>query len=197
MAVDTDAARKAMEDSGIIVYPTETAYGIGANALDEGPIEKVYEVKKRPCEKGLTVICSSLEQVERYSSLGELERKLVDELMPGPLTLVAEKKDNVPDNLNEKFVFRISSSRIARELASDFPLVATSANVSGGETSYSVEDIDDSILAQVDAVLEAGELDRSPTSTIAEVNNGEIVIHRKGPVSRQELEKVLADGDRY
>mgnify|MGYP006291668089 FL=1 len=115
--------------------------------------------------------------------------------MPGPLTLIVEKKDHIPDNLNEKFVFRISSSETARRLAEQGPITATSANISGEETSYSVEDISDELLEKVDFVLDAGKLSSGPTSTIAEVNNSDIVIHRRGPVSEEDLRGVL-HGDR-
>ena len=108
-----EEAQRIMENGGLIVYPTETAYGIGCNALDKEAVEKVYDAKQRPKSKGLTVICSSLNQVEKYAELTEDERKLVEEFMPGPLTLVVEKKDNIPENLNDSFVFRISSADTA------------------------------------------------------------------------------------
>lgn len=186
-------ARKLMEAGGVIVYPTETAYGIGCNALDEQAVEKVYEAKERPHSKGLTVICSSVDQVEKYAELTDKERRLVGEFMPGPLTLVVKKKDNVPENLNDSFVFRISSSDTARNLAEEFPIVATSANISGNSTSYRVEDISEDLLDNVDMIINEGELKDGPTSTIAEVMNGEVLIHRKGPVKEEELRNVLTE----
>jgi L-threonylcarbamoyladenylate synthase len=189
-------AREKISQGEIGVFPTETAYGVAADALNEEAVEKVYGAKQRPRDKPLTVICSSLEQVERHAELTRQERKLVEEFMPGPLTLVVEKKSHVPDVLNEKFVFRIPGSRTARELARDTPITATSANISGQSTSYSVEDISDELLEEVDFVLDAGELDSGPTSTIAEVKNSEIVMHRRGPVSEEDLVDVLKDGDR-
>lgn len=188
-----EEAKEFIKENKIIVYPTETAYGIGGNALNEDVIERVYEAKQRPRSKGLTVIVNSLEQAENYANLNESEKALVEEFMPGPLTLVAEKKDNVPDNLNDSFVFRISSSPIARGLASERPVIATSANISGGKTSYSVDDISQELLEKVDFVLDRGNLPRGPTSTIAEIRDGEVFIHREGPISQEEVEKVLDD----
>lgn len=189
----SDKARKVIGEGGLVIYPTETAYGIGANALDEEAVEKVYEVKQRPRSKGLTVIVNSLDQAEEYAELNDAEKALVEEFMPGPLTLVAEKKDDVPDNLNDSFVFRISSSPIARELASEGPIIATSANISGEKTSYSVDDISDELLKKTDFVLDRGNLPRGPTSTIAEIEDGEVFIHREGPISQEEIEAVLDD----
>lgn len=194
-SVSLNKTREKINQGKIGVFPTETAYGIAADAINEQAVEKVYQAKKRPKSKPLTTICHDLEQVEKHAELTENERKLVDEFMPGPLTLVVEKKDHVPDNLNEKFVFRISSSELARELAAEGPITATSANISGENTSYSIDDVSGELLEKVDFVLDRGELENGPTSTIAEVNNGEVVVHRRGPVSEQSLSDVLSDGD--
>ena len=184
-------AQKQIQNGKIGVYPTETAYGIAADALNKEAIEKVYSAKQRPKSKPLTAICYDLDQVEQHSNLTEEEKNLVEEFMPGPLTLVVEKKDHVPDNLNQSFVFRIPGSDTARELATEDPITATSANISGQSTSYSVGDISHDLLEELDFVLDEGELSEGPTSTIAEVNNGEVVIHREGPVKRSDLENVL------
>ncbi len=188
-----EEAKNVVQENDVIVYPTETAYGIGGNALNEEVIDRVYEAKQRPRSKGLTVIVNSLEQAESYAELNEAEKALIKEFMPGPLTLVAEKKDKVPDSLNDSFVFRISSSPIARELSEDKPLIATSANISGESTSYSVEDISDELLNKVDFVLDRRNLPKGPTSTIAEIRDGQVFIHREGPISQEEVEKALDD----
>ncbi|MFT4893133.1 MAG: L-threonylcarbamoyladenylate synthase [Candidatus Nanohaloarchaea archaeon] len=188
---DLDKAKKAIEKGGAVIFPTETAYGIAADATKRDAVEKVYEMKQRPRSKGLTAIVYSMEQAEKYSNLSEDEKRTVEDFMPGPLTLVAEKKDNIPDNLNSDFAFRISSSETARELTENTPITATSANISGKETSYSVEDISEELRQKADYIIDVGELEDGPTSTIAEVNNSELVIHRKGPVKRSEIEKVL------
>ncbi|WP_414837554.1 L-threonylcarbamoyladenylate synthase [Candidatus Nanosalina sp. VS9-1] len=186
-----EEAKKVIEDGGIVVFPTETAYGIAADVTDEEAVEKVYEAKQRPRSKGLTAIVDSLETAEQYADLSESEKKIIREFMPGPLTLVAGKKDSVPDNLNEDFAFRISSGEVADELSEVGPITATSANISGNETSYSVEDISDELLEEVDYVIDAGTLSKGPTSTIAEVVEGEVVVHREGPIKKKELEKVI------
>jgi L-threonylcarbamoyladenylate synthase len=192
LKVDVDKAKKIIEDGGVVVFPTETAYGLAADALDPDAVEKVYEAKQRPRSKGLTAIVDSIEQAERHAELSESERNIVEELMPGPITLVADKSENsIPEKMNEKFVFRISSSELARSLAENPPITATSANISGESTSYSIDDISEELLEKVDGVIDEGELSQGPTSTIVEVNNSEIIIHRKGPVSRSDIEEVL------
>ena len=192
LKVDIEEAKQIIEDGGVVVFPTETAYGLAADALNPDAIEKVYEAKQRPKSKPLTAICHDLEQVEEHANLTEDERKLVEEFMPGPLTLVVEKKSHIPDNLNESFVFRIPGSETARKLAGDGPITATSANISGESTSYSVDDISEELLDKVDFVVDEGELYDGPTSSIVEVNNGEVVVHREGPFSKKDLEEVLS-----
>lgn len=191
MKVNLKEARNRLEKGEIVVFPTETAYGIAADARNSEAVEEVYEAKQRPRSKGLTAIVSSLEQAEKYGELTEKEKKLVKEFMPGPLTLVTEKKEGIAENMNEQFVFRISSGETARKLAENFPITATSANISGEPTSYSVEDISDELLEKVDGVIDEGELESGPTSTIAELDNGELLIHREGPVKKSDIEEAL------
>lgn len=188
---DIEKAKKVIENGGLVIFPTETAYGIAADATNPFAVEKVYEAKDRPKSKGLTTIVDSLETAEEYGNLSEDEKKVVDEFMPGPLTLVSRKSGDLPDNLNEDFVFRVSSGEVASKLAEVGPITATSANISGESTSYSVQDVSQALLDEVDFVIDAGELEASDTSSIVEINNGEVEVHREGPVKRRELERVL------
>ena len=189
--MDLESARKTIRNGGIVVYPTETAYGIAADPLNPEAVRKVYDAKQRPLEKGLTVIANNIEQVEKNAELNDTERRIIDEFMPGPVTMVVEKKDDVPDVLNEDLAFRIPASETARQLASEQPITATSANISGEDTSYAIGDISDELLEKVDGVIDEGRLEDGPTSTIAEVKNSDIVIHRRGPVGKEDLEDVL------
>lgn len=184
-------AKKVIENGGLVVFPTETAYGIAADATNAFSVEKVYEAKNRPKSKGLTTIVDSLETAEEYGNLSGDERTVIEEFMPGPLTLVARKSEGLPPALNEDFVFRISSGEIASKLSEVGPITATSANISGESTSYSVEDISQELLENIDFVLDAGRLEASETSSIVEINNGDLEVHREGPVSEAELEKAL------
>ena len=186
-----EEAKEVIEEDGIVVFPTETAYGIAADATSRVAVEKVYEAKKRPRSKGLTAIVDSMETAERYAELSDRERKVIEEFMPGPLTLVAEKKDFVPDNLNEDFAFRISSGEVADKLSELGPITATSANISGNDTSYSIEDISDKLLEKVDYVIDAGTLNKGPTSTIAAVREDGVEMFREGPIKKKEIEKIV------
>ncbi len=189
-------AAATVRDGGTVIYPTETCYGLGCDATDGDAVKRVYDIKERPREKGLTCIVSDVEMAEQYCRLSDRERAVVDAFMPGPVTLVAEKTGALPDVLNSAFVFRIPGSDTARQLAdaAGVPVVATSANVSGGESRYRVDDIAADVRDAVDMVVDAGALDQLSPSTIVELRENNVVVHREGPVTREEIEDILDRG---
>lgn len=195
-AVDEEtvaAAAEVVAGGGTVIYPTETCYGIGCDATDPEAVSRVYELKDRPRERKLTVIVDSVATAERYAELTGDERALVERFMPGPLTIVAAKRETFPDLTNHDFAFRIPGNRAARTLAREagVPVVATSANVSGNPENYRVDDIAPRLRQGVDRILDAGELARQEPSTVIGIRDGEIIVHREGPVTRDELEAVL------
>ena len=185
---------KGVRNGKILVYPTETAYGIGTNSMNEKGIEEIYKIKGRPDEKKLTVIVSSLNMALKYCYLNEKERKLCEEFMPGPLTILAQKKPNVPDKLNDKFAFRITSHKTAREIVEDMglPLIATSANVSGRGSIYSLKRLDQRVKNKADYIIDAGELEKTPPSTIIDLSSEDLRIIRQGPIKEKQIRKSLS-----
>lgn len=185
---------KGMEEGKICIYPTETCYGMGTNALDEKAVEKIYELKNRSKGKKLSCVVSSLEMTEKYCNLSGKERKLCEELMPGPVTLVAEKKEKVPDVLNDRFVFRIPGNRTARELVgfAGVPLVSTSANLSGAPSPYIIGQISRLLKDKTDYIIDEGELEERKPSTVVEIKDDRVKIYRQGPISRERIEKLLS-----
>lgn len=186
-------AAKVIRAGGIVIYPTETAYGIGAKATDAAAIEKVYNAKKRPKEKKLTVIVSCVGMAGKYGEVTAEVQKIIERIGPGPVTFAVKKKPCVPDSLNSELVFRVSSGAVARGLAelSGCPITATSANLSGEKTAYSVKDIDSFVLSRADLVLDAGKLEEKPVSTIVRVSSGRVEVIREGAVSRKRIEEAL------
>lgn len=190
---DIKEAIRTLKDGGIVIYPTETCYGIGCDALDEDAVEMIYEIKGRPHEKPLTAIVADLRMAKRYCQLSDLEEQVCDALMPGPLTIVAEKRDRVPDVLNTDFVFRVPDHAVSRKLSHgiDGPVVATSANLSGEPSSYRIEDIDPAVREAADVILDGGELDERPPSTIIDLEGDTPTVHREGPISRDEIQTIV------
>lgn len=181
-------AAKALEKGGTVIFPTETAYGLGAIATNKKAVEKVFELKGRPRQKALPIIASNLAVIERYALLDDLARHLAKALMPGPLTLVVQSKDTRLSAVSAEdgsVAFRIPGGSFARRLCSTVGklIVATSANPSGGKTPYSVDEIEKSLLEKVNAVVDAGTLPCVPPSTILDVRGKAPAVLRKGPVS--------------
>lgn len=187
------AAVDAVLDGQLVIYPTETCYGLGCDATNGVAVRNVYRVKQRPVSKGLTVIVGSIEMAADYCELGGTEKALCDAFMPGPLTLVAEKTAGMPRELNQDFVFRVPGSEPARQLAvkADRPIVATSANSSGEPSCYSVDALPQRLLDAAGVVLDGGGLEERPASTIVEVVDGGVRVHRRGSIARDEIAKLL------
>lgn len=185
--IEEAAAR--IRSGSTVIYPTETAYAVGGDALNETVISNVYAAKQRPREKKLTTIVADLDMAKQYCSLTPVEQTLCERFMPGPLTVIAEKKETVPNSLNTEFVFRVSAAETARRLSAqaDTPLISTSANRSGHPTSYSVDDIDAALRKHVDIIIDAGELEQQPVSTLIHVENGEVEVVREGGIPAEKL----------
>ena len=174
-----------LEKGNIIVYPTETAYAIGADATNSEAVEKIFQTKKRERGKPLSIIVSSVDMIEKYAIIDDNTRKLVAKLMPGPLTLVVPVKGTLPENLCQGTIaFRISSNPLANEICSKLqkPITATSANLSGNEPIYNI----DEIKKQFDLfIVDVGNLPENEVSTVYHVIEKKIL--RPGPISEQDI----------
>lgn len=187
-----EAIRK-LKQGGVIIYPTETAYGLGADATNQRAVNLVFVLKKRPKSKSLPLIASSLAMVRRFCLLSKKELALAKKYWPGPLTLVLRVKKNCDlargTVAQDKTVaVRVSGHPLARRLARALgqPLVSTSANLAGRSECYSVAEVHKQlgwgILKNV-AVLDGGRLSKRKPTTIARVQeNGAIKILRQGVV---------------
>ncbi|MCD6558221.1 MAG: threonylcarbamoyl-AMP synthase [Candidatus Aenigmarchaeota archaeon] len=178
---------------GLVVYPTETCYGIGADVLNESAVKKVFEIKQRPLNKPLTAIISDIKTATKYCHLSEKEKKIVKRFMPGPITLVVKKKKNIPDIFDPKeFAFRIPGDAVSMAIAKQFdgPVVATSANMSGQEPIYDSKELKEIFDGKVNLILDAGKLPKAKPTTVVDVFKG-LRIRRPGPISEDELKKIL------
>jgi L-threonylcarbamoyladenylate synthase len=186
---------EALKGGELIVYPTETVYGLGANALNEAAVKKVYMVKQRPFDMPLSVAVRDLDMLEQVAVLDDRERKLVKKFMPGPLTLLVTKRPIVPDILTSASIevgIRIPNHPFALKLIEKFgPLTSTSANIHSRPnpttTTEVMEELGDAIRFYIDCGLP--EL-RQP-STILQVNNGKVDIIRRGPITLEQIEAAL------
>jgi L-threonylcarbamoyladenylate synthase len=192
--VEIQKAREVLKRGGVVVYPTDTLYGLGANIYLEEAVKKVYQIKKRSPNKPLSICLGRVEDLEKVAHLEGDTILLAQKLLPGPYTLVLKKKDHIPDSLTagwDKVGVRIPDSPVCRELALEFPITTTSANFSGEESPVKVKELVNLFQDQVDLYLDAG--DAHPThSTVVDLTTSPPTILREG-AGMERLTRLLED----
>lgn len=184
-----------INNDGIVIMPTDTIYGIVAKATNEDVIKRVYSLKKRDDRKPMLILVSGNEMLKDYvSSINELEQTLIDNLWPGPLTIIFDKK-NISDLLTGGLPtvgVRIPNNKEMLDIISSVgvPLLSTSVNLSGEKSATCVSNINKTMLDNVDFVYDNGECNDVP-STIIRVVNGEVKILREGIISEEKIESVI------
>ncbi len=185
------AAAYVLSRGGLVVYPTETAYGIGCDATNRSAVKKIYSAKKRQSKKPLSVIFGSLGIAEKYVFLDSIGLALVRRFMPGPLTLVVKPKKRLSGSPEGEIAFRIPSGKFALELAKRLgkPVTATSANVSGEKPVYSFGEALRIFNGKAGMIIDAGVLPKRKVSTIFDVKNMAVV--REGAVNGRKIRKFI------
>ncbi|GBC69048.1 Threonylcarbamoyl-AMP synthase [archaeon HR01] len=191
-----EEAARIVREGGVIIYPTDTVYGIGCNPFDEAAVQRVVNLKRRE-RKPHPVLAASLEDLGRVCHLSEKELYLGYILWPGPVTIVAEKRDDVPEivTFGEPTVgVRIPADLTVLEIMrlSGTPLLGTSANISGMPPAASPDAIPDELKRGVDMVVDTGATRYGRPSTVIRLRGGDIEVVREGAVSLQELKARLS-----
>lgn len=189
---------KEISNGKIVIFPTETVYGIGANALDENACESIFQIKGRSENKPLIVLISDLDMLEDVvENISKVEKVLIEKFWPGPLTIIFEKssKCKIPEIVTasqSNIGIRMTSSKIARMLIqkSGVPIVAPSANLSGNPTGIKIENIIQELGDKVDYIIDCGDIQDSTTSTVVQVKDNVIHILREGKIVKEELSKI-------
>ena len=174
-----------LKQGGLVIYPTESSYGIGADFNNNEAKKRIYAIKKRAKSKQLSVIAGSLAAMRRYAIIENDASLLAGKFMPGPLTLVVKRKGR------GTIAFRISSHPFALALAKLYgkPITATSANIAGKKAVYKIGDAIKKFGGKVDLIIDGGYLPRRNPSTVYDVEKKKIL--RKGPVSEKDITKAL------
>jgi len=175
---DVASAAEAVRAGDLVVYPTETVYGLGADALDPEAVERAFAAKGRDRSKPLSLGVPDVDAALSYVRPTEREERFMREFLPGPVTVVCERTPDVPDALTagrDRVGVRVPDHDLARELlAAAGPLTATSANVSGRGSVTRAADLDDDLLAAVAVVLDGGETPGTE-STVVDVGRDEVI----------------------
>lgn len=189
-------AASVLREGGIIIYPTETLYGIGALALNEESIKKIFKIKERFYGKPIPILVKDKEMLSQFVEVTVEASKLIDKFLPGPLTLVLKQKKFLPVLISAKtgkVAVRISSHPFVRRLIDlvSEPLTSTSANVSGVENLFNFDEIYRTFKDKVDLIVDSGSLPPSKGSTVIDLTVKPPRIVREGDISKDVLREFL------
>lgn len=184
----TSAARQII-GGGVIVYPTETVYGLGANALDEQAVMRVFQIKKRPLSMPIFMAVSSMEMLGKVAVIGEDDMDLLEQLFPGPISVLVHKRSIVPDILtagSSLVGIRFPDHETALKIIDQAgPITSTSANRTGSPSPTSAAEVSREIADRVDLVVDGGKSRYAQPSTLLDLCNRKIIRPGAG------LDKVL------
>ncbi len=186
-------AATAIEEGELVVYPTETVYGLGADALSTEAVERAFEAKGRSRDKPLSLAVPNVDAALDYTRPTDREVQFMREFLPGPVTVVVERRSSVPDALTagrDRVGIRVPDQSIALALLDEVaPITATSANRSGAGSVLAVDDLDPAFREEIAVVVDGGDAPGTE-STVVDVGAG--VIHRPG-ANADTIETWLAE----
>lgn len=184
----------ALLEEKLIIYPTDTLYGIGADATSHIAIEKVFAAKRRPPDKPVSVAVESIERAEEIAIFTPIAYKIAEKLLPGALTIILESRSQIPYLCKEgKIGIRIPDNPFTLDLLKKFgrPIVATSANLSGGSDPKEISEILEEVLECADIVVDQGRTKYAERSTIIDLSKNKIEVVREGKIKIEEIERAI------
>lgn len=189
-------AAAILESDGLIGYPTETVYGLGANIFSERAVQRIFEVKGRSTAKAIIVIVSSLTMLEKLvKQITPSAQRLIQHFWPGPLTLIFEAADHVPRAVcggGTSIAIRIPKHPVCLDLIErcGFPLTSTSANLAGGENPLSAGQVQATFGNQLDLILDAGPSPSRVPSTLLDLRDQQVRLLRAGAIELPQIERI-------
>ena len=178
--------------SKVIIFPTDTVYGIGTPIFDVEGIKRIYDIKKRPKEKPLACLCANLEQIKSIAYLNEKAIKLINEFLPGALTLILKSKEEVFEKIGyETIGVRIPNSKIALDiLKENGPMLTTSVNESGSVPLNEYDDIKKNYDDLVDYIYNTDRQSSNIASTVVLIDGESIKVLRAGEISLDDILRI-------
>ena len=192
-----DIIKKEIDNNNLVIFPTETVYGIGANALSDEAVNKIFIVKTRAKNNPLIVHLKNKDEISKYAYIeNDIEKKLIDVFMPGPITIILKKKDCISNSVTaniDTVGIRVPSNPIANRFLSivDVPIAAPSANISSRPSGTKVSDIKEEFADKVDFIIDGGESKIGLESTVVKVINNVPTILRPGGITKEMIEDVV------
>ena len=162
LAEQVRGCAEILERGGLVAFPTETVYGLGGSALDADAARKIYAAKGRPSDNPLIIHIAKPEDAEKYCVTSDAYYKIAEAFMPGPITVVLPKKDNIPESVTgglSTVAVRCPAHPVARALidACGFPVAAPSANTSGRPSPTAADHVKDDLSGKIEAIIDGGE----------------------------------------
>jgi len=193
---DLASASKIIRNGGLVAFPTETVYGLGADATNEMASRKIYEAKGRPSDNPFIVHVYDLAEAEKVAYLCPISKKIFEAFSPGPITVVVEKKPIICDTATaglSSVGVRIPSHPVAREFLKlcGVPVAAPSANISGKLSPTTAQMVLQDLDGRIDGIIVSDDIECGLESTVVGVVNGEVKLLRTGSVSLEQLEQCL------
>ena len=197
--IDKDELKEvldAIKNGGLVIFPTETVYGIGADARNSEAVDNIFKAKGRANDNPLIVHLDSRDNISKYAYISnDIEKKLIESFMPGPFTLILKKKDIIPNNVSaglDTVGIRIPSNYIANTILKvGIPIAAPSANVSGKPSGTNILDIKEEFNNKVDYIIDGSNTDIGLESTVVKVIDGIPTILRPGFITKEDIMNVI------
>lgn len=198
--IDLEVIKNELNNNGIIIYPTDTVYGVGASIDSLKGLQKIYEAKERNFSSPLIALLSKVEYVEKIAIIDEEKKKIIEKLAsefwPGALTIILNKKENVPGIMvsnGETVGVRIPALKLAQDIIESVGgiLPTTSANISGEKTPRSFEELSEKFKERVEVIVDGGKSPLGIESTILDLTKTLPKILREGAIKKETIEKVI------
>ncbi len=171
-----------LADGGVVLYPTDTVYGLGANIFDNKAVKRVFEIKNRSFLKPLSILVRDINAIDLVAKVSQSQKEIISSYLPGPYTFILNKRDIVPRYITGGLVnvgVRVPDCEIACRLAGIFPITTTSANLSDDEILSNPAEILEQLDCEVDLVIDVGSLNSKKASSIIDLSGFEPKVIRK------------------
>ncbi len=194
--LDLKKPAEIIKSGGIVIFPTDTVYGIGTNGLNENAIKKLYDIKQRPLNKPISLLVNNIDMINQVAKdITDLEYTLIKRFLPGPLTIILRKKDIVPNILtanSDTVGIRIPENKIALKLIelAGVPIATPSANITGKPSGTDLANIMNDFYDKADYFIDDGPSKIGLASTIVQVIDGIPHILRHGSISEEQIKLV-------
>jgi Sua5/YciO/YrdC/YwlC family protein len=188
-------ALQILKAGGLVAFPTDTVYGVGALAFDGKAVESIYAAKDRPVEKAIPVLIGDSNDLEKVGiHIPASAHNLASRFWPGPLTILVPKRADLPESVSATSTVgvRVPDHAVARALLRVAgPMAVTSANISGGQSPVGAEEVYEQLDGRIDLIIDGGKTPGGVPSTLVDCTASELKVLRQGPISLKDLLSAL------